>query len=69
MAPRRKNKIKKKIKATKVGNMYQVQYYSSIEQASIDVCNGSRNGMKSISKCLTHRQYWTNVYGYRWIYI
>lgn len=59
---------KKKIKAVKVGNMYQVRYFDSIEKASIAVV-GNRNGMHKISAGLNRRRYWENILGWRWLYI
>lgn len=58
----------KRIKAVKVGNMHQVQYFDSIENASIAVM-GNRNGMHKISAALNRRRYWENVLGWRWIYL
>lgn len=59
-------KKKRKIKAVKVGNMHQVQYFNSIEEASIAV-TGNRNGMHKISAVVNRGQYWVNVYGWRWL--
>jgi hypothetical protein len=57
----------KRIKAVKVGNMYEVRYFKSIEEASISVV-GNRNGMHKISAVLNRRRYWENILGWRWIY-
>lgn len=61
-------KKKRLIKAVKVGNMQEVQYFNSIEKASIAVM-GSRNGMHKISAVVNRGQYWVNVYGWRWLSI
>jgi hypothetical protein len=57
----------KRIKAVKVGDMYKVRYFNTVEEASISI-TGKRKGIHKISTALNKRRYWENVFEWRWIY-